>query len=346
MSVLSTHPLIEALGVSVEFDGSRSLSGSHLPALRAVAGVDLTIARGQVVGLVGESGSGKTTLGRTLIGLEKPADGRVRFDGKPIDDMPAGELRLLRQRMQMILQDSAASLSPRLTVRQLLEEVYDIRATPLEGRRPVEELLSMVELGLEHAIKYPHELSGGQAKRISIARALAMEPDFIVADEPTAGLDVSAVAATVNLLMRLREELGLSLLVVTHDVDVVAYMADVIAVMYLGRIVEQGPAVEIVTAPRHPYTRSLLAAVRRPGQRHYAPPIRGDIPSPRFPPPGCRFHTRCPNVRSLCSQKEPALELNEGHAVACHFWRDIARNSSAAPDIRNLKQQGEWSWKA
>jgi peptide/nickel transport system ATP-binding protein len=228
--------------------------------------------------------------------------------------------------MQMIPQDAAASLSPRLRVVQLLEEVYDIRGTPRDARRSPQELLAMVELGPEHVQKFPHELSGGQAKRISIARALAMQPEFIVADEPTSGLDVSAVAAIVNLLLRLRSQFGLSFLLITHDLEVVAYMADVLVVLYLGKVVETGPAAAMAEAPLHPYTRCLLEAVRHPGdQRAGKLTIRGDIPSPRFPPTGCSFHNRCPFAQPVCSDREPVLEgPNAEHRAACHFWREIA----------------------
>lgn len=327
-------PLMEARGVSTHFGGTSpgiwAALRPAIPILRAVDGVDLAIRRGQTVGLVGESGSGKTTLGRTILGLERPSLGEVRFGGEDIGKLDAHALRRLRQRMQMIPQDAAASLSPRLRVAQLLDEVYDIRGTPKAARRSPADLLAMVELGPEHAGKYPHELSGGQAKRVSIARALAMEPEFIVADEPTSGLDVSAVAAIVNLLVRLRAELNLSYLLITHDLDVVAYMADIVAVMYLGKVVEIGPAEDLADRPLHPYTQSLLAAVVRPGEeKRPRLAVRGDIPSPRHPPSGCRFHTRCPFAQPLCQTQEPPLEASASpeHRTACHFWREIASGS-------------------
>jgi oligopeptide/dipeptide ABC transporter ATP-binding protein len=216
----------------------------------------------------------------------------------------------------------------------LLEEVYDIRGAPPEGARSPQELLAAVGLGPEHLRKFPHELSGGQAKRVSIARALAMQPEFIVADEPTSGLDVSAVAAIVNLLLRLRSEFDLSFLLITHDLDVVATMADVLVVLYLGKVVESGPAAAIAEAPRHPYTRSLLEAVRRPGiPRTGRLTIRGDMPSPRFPPAGCRFHTRCPFAQPVCSDREPVLEGSQSeHRAACHFWREI-RSGALLPVV-------------
>ncbi len=329
MSAPIHEPLVEARWLSTHFGAAPGpfarLFGSANPVLRAVDRVDLRIARGQIVGLVGESGSGKTTLGRTVLGLERPAAGEVRFAGTTISTLDRAAMRPLRRRLQMIPQDSAASLSPRMTVAQILDEVYAIRGVPKTGRRSAADLLAMVELGPEHAGKYPHQLSGGQAKRVAIARALSMEPDFIVADAPTYGLDVSAVAAIINLLVRLRGELGLSLLVITHDLDAVAYMADVIAVMYLGRIVESGPAEALVDAPRHPYTQALLASVARPGRaQSFAPRVRGEVPSPRSPPPGCRFHTRCLHARPRCRDVEPQLEADDGpRQTACHFWREI-----------------------
>jgi oligopeptide/dipeptide ABC transporter ATP-binding protein len=263
------------------------------------------------------------------LGLEQPTSGEVRFSGEAIGRLGTDRIRALRRRMQMIPQDAAASLSPRLRVAQLLDEVYDIRGVPRSVRRPPQALLAMVELGPEHLQKFPHELSGGQAKRISIARALAMEPEFIVADEPTSGLDVSAVAAIVNLLMRLRAELDLSFLLITHDLEVVSYMADVLVVLYLGKAVEIGPAAAMAEAPLHPYTRSLLDAVRHPGDRRTGKlAIRGDIPSPRFPPSGCSFHTRCPYAQPVCRDREPVLEgPSAEHRTTCHFWREIASGS-------------------
>ena len=283
--------------------------------------------RGQVVGIVGESGSGKSTLGRAILGVQPATEGRVWFDGKDIALLSRTEQRRLRGRVQLMPQDAMASLSPRFTVRRLLDEVQVLRQTPVRQQRSVEELLEMVELGPEHADKYPHELSGGQARRVSIARALAMEPDLIVADEVIAGLDVSAVAAVVNLLLRLRNEFDLSYLFITHDLDVVAYIADVIGVLYLGQMVELGRATDVIDRPKHPYTRALLSiGSRRKGAPRWR--IEGEPPSPANPPSGCRFRTRCPFVRPLCAEKEPMRERcgDHDHLAACHFWREIAES--------------------
>ncbi len=330
--------LVEVRGLRTYFGAQPSplqrILGTAEPPVRAVDDVDLSVARGQVVGLVGESGSGKSTLGRSILGLERPLSGRVTFDGEDVWSVSRRRLRQLRPRMQMILQDASASLSPRLRVEQLLQEAYAIKGTPPVARRSVADLLALVELGDEHARKYPHELSGGQARRVSIARALAMEPDFLVADEPTAGLDVSTVGAIVNLLARLQEELGLSYLLITHDLNIVGYLADVVAVMYLGKIVESGPATELFDAPRHPYTQALLGAVPEPGQKRQRKfLLAGEVPSPRAPPPGCRFHTRCRYAQSNCSEDTPPLEYaSPAHTVACHYWREIAARDAPPKD--------------
>lgn len=324
----SGDPLVDIRNLSVHFQGNRKKSlfqSEALSALRAVDGVSVAIGRGEIVGLVGESGSGKTTLARAILGLSPIAGGGVFLSGDDITRLPPGGGSSPRRRMQMIPQDAAASLSPRFKVFQLLQEAYDIAGRPEAERKSVTDLLAMVELGPEHADKYPHELSGGQARRVSIARALAMEPDLIVADEPTAGLDVSAVATIVNLLARLRQDHGLSYLFITHDLEIVAYLADVIAVMYLGKIVEIGPAEDVVDLPRHPYTRLLLQSIVRPGAARGAVfELKGDPPDPSNPPPGCRFHTRCHFARSECRTLEPLrLPAGENRETACHFWRDI-----------------------
>ena len=299
--------------------------------VRAVDGVDLAIARNEVVGLVGESGSGKTTLGRTILGLTAPTSGRVTFDGADITHAGRRDWRALRRRMQMIFQDPSASLSPRMRVSYLLAEPYRIHRTPQEDRYSVRELLEMVNLSAEQADKYPHELSGGQARRVGIARTLALRPEFIVADEPTSGLDVSAAAAILNLIQDLRREFNLTFLVITHNVNTLSFLADRIAVMYLGRIVESGPTREILTNPSHPYTRALLAAVPDidpdGANVELQDLLKGEIPSPRNPPSGCRFRTRCAHVRSEVCGTEPVLqEIAPGHEIACRRWPEIQQD--------------------
>lgn len=307
------------------------LRGRRPGALRAVDGVDLDIGRGEVVCLVGESGSGKTTLGRAALRLAPVTTGRVVFDGRDITGLRGRALRGLRPRMQLIPQDPLGSLSPRLRVRQLLTEPYRIHHVPADRRQPVAELLDMVELPPSMADKYPHELSGGQARRIGIARALALRPDFVVADEPTAGLDVSAAAKILSLLRLLRTTHGLTYLVITHNLRIVDYVADRLAVMYLGRLAEIGPARRVLDAPAHPYTRALLDSVPEPDPRIRHERGRlllpGEIPSPRNPPSGCTFHPRCQYAEpEVCTASAPPLaEVEADHTVTCHLWPEVAR---------------------
>jgi oligopeptide/dipeptide ABC transporter ATP-binding protein len=308
---------------------------THFGAVRAVDGVDLDIHRGETLGLVGESGSGKTTLARTLLRLADATSGEILFDDRDIARLRGRELRKLRRRVQMIFQDPYSSLSPRLRVSYLLTEPYTINKTPLSDRYSVSELLEMVELSPEQATKYPHELSGGQARRVGIARALALQPEFLVADEPTSGLDVSAAAAILNLMKDLGTRLELTYLVITHNLNVVGYVADRIAVMYLGQLAEVGPAERVLDAPAHPYTRALLSAISEPEPRGRADERRlllpGEIPSPQNPPPGCRFHTRCPYAEDRSREEEPALEeIEPGHLVACHFWEKVRADVGGA----------------
>ncbi len=327
---MSAQELVRLRDLRTYFHDKRGLAAQVLRhergAVHAVDGVDLEIPRGQIVGLVGESGSGKTTLGRTIVGLQRPTAGEVVFDGRDLGRASRAELRRLRRRMQMIFQEPHASLSPRYRVVSLLLEPYRIHGIPPEERSSIWELLEMVELSSDIASHFPHQLSGGQARRVGIARALALHPEFVVADEPTSGLDASAAAAVLNLIRGLRERLGLTYLVITHDLNVVGYLADTIAVMYLGRIVEIGPAERIYESPAHPYTQALLSALPEPGdgrvERRLLLP--GEIPSPRRPPSGCRFHTRCAFAQERSRLEQPQLEQTEpGHLVACHFWREV-----------------------
>lgn len=331
--------LVRATGLEVHFADRPSLMDRirrrPLGAVRAVDGVDVEIRRGEIVGLVGESGSGKTTLARTLLGLERPTAGTVTYDGQDLTTMSNSGLRNLRRRMQMIFQDAQASLSPRRRVGQLLTEPYLIHGIPEEDRIPVPELLEMVQLDPSQATKYPHELSGGQARRVNIARALALRPEFIVADEPSAGLDVSAAASVLNLMKDLAGELGLTYLIVSHDLNLIGYIADRIALMYLGTIVESGNTTQVFDNAAHPYTQSLLDVVPVPDPDRIAPELRlllpGEIPSPKSPPSGCRFHTRCRFARPDPCLSVPALApVDEGQFAACHLWEEIARDPEAA----------------
>jgi peptide/nickel transport system ATP-binding protein len=318
---------IDALHVHYELRGgfARRARGRPREVLRAVDGVDLTIAQGERLGLVGESGCGKSTLGRAIVGLEPPASGSLRFRGVPL----TGERgRAQRRRIQMVFQDPYSSLNPRMTVRQTLAEL--LRAHRMVPKDAIDarcrELLELVGLGARALDAHPRQFSGGQRQRVAIARALALEPELLVADEPVSALDVSVQATVLNLLDELRARLGLTVLLIAHNMAVVRHVSDRVAVMYLGRIVETAPTDELFTNPRHPYTRGLLTAVPRlvPGRASTSEGVAGDPPSPIELPTGCRFHPRCPLAQEpLCSTEDPALE--EGlprHFAACHFaWR-------------------------
>lgn len=331
-------PLLTARAVTKQFAARRSIWDRirqvEPSPVRAVDRVDLDLRRGEIVGLVGESGSGKTTLALTLMRLTDATSGWIEFDGADLRSLDRRALRRVRSRMQMVLQDPIGSLSPRMRVSQLLAEPYLINGQPVPDGR-VHELLEMVGLSGELAGKFPYQLSGGQARRVSIARALALEPALIVADEPTSGLDVSAAAGVLSLMGELRDRLGVAYMIITHDLNVVGQVADRIAVMYLGQIVETGTVAQIFEDPVHPYTQGLLAAVptiRGAGNATAVP--RGEMPSPRRPPSGCRFHTRCPLAIETCTATVPTFDpVEEGHRVACHRSADARsqRPVSQAP---------------
>jgi peptide/nickel transport system ATP-binding protein len=310
----------------------------HIGNIRAVDGVTLEIRRGETLGLVGESGCGKSTVGRAILRLYKPTDGRIEFDGQDITDLGDGDLRPLRRQMQMVFQDPFASLNPRHSVARIVGE--PIRAHGLASRRAaaaqVRELLQIVGLPADAATRYPHEFSGGQRQRIGLARALSVNPDFIVADEPVSALDVSIQAQIINLLERLQDEFDLTYLFIAHDLAVVRHISDRIAVMYLGVVVEVSPADELYENPLHPYTISLLSAVPIPDPevelKRKPVLLAGDLPSPANPPTACRFHTRCPYVQpTRCRDETPELrKLGEGHTVACH-WAEQIRSGEIKP---------------
>jgi oligopeptide/dipeptide ABC transporter ATP-binding protein len=311
------------------------LSRRHTGQVQAVDGVSFDVVRGETLGLVGESGSGKSTLARTILGLIPATSGSVTLDGREVLTLRRRQWRPVRRRMQMIFQDPHSSLSPRFRVSFLLNEPYVVHHVPQQERSTVDELLEMVGLSDEQADKYPHELSGGQARRVSIARALALHPDLLLADEPTAGLDVSAAASILNLMKDLARRLGLTYVLITHDLNVVGYCADRIAVMYVGQLVELGPAELILGRPKHPYTHALLSCAPVPdphlNQGHLDNVLGGEIPSPHDPPSGCRFHPRCAYADGLCEEQVPELEeLGGGELVACHHWRHIDFDDAAA----------------
>jgi oligopeptide transport system ATP-binding protein len=295
-------------------------------AVRAVDGLSFTIRKGETLGLVGESGCGKSTTGRAILQLYRPTSGTVQFEGVELTRLKGEALRKMRRQVQMIFQDPYASLNPRMTVGSIIGEPLDIHglARGREKQQRVEELLRVVGLNPYFANRYPHEFSGGQRQRIGIARALAVNPSFIVCDEPISALDVSIQAQIINLLEELQDEFGLTYLFIAHDLSVVRHISDRIAVMYLGKIVELADRLELYEQPLHPYTKALLSAVPIPDptieRKRERIILTGDVPSPVNPPPGCRFHTRCPLADTICREQEPEFrEVTPGHWAACHF---------------------------
>ncbi len=328
-------PLLEVENLAKHYPVKRGLiMAKTVGVVRAVDGVSFSLQRGETLALVGESGCGKSTTARLVLRLIEPSAGIVRFEGSDITEMGGHPLRRLRRRMQIVFQDPFASLNPRMTVGDILEEpliVHEIGDRDSRRAR-VNELLGLVGLAEYHAQRYPHEFSGGQRQRIGIARALAVEPALVVCDEPVSALDVSIQAQVVNLLKDLQARLGLSYLFIAHDLAVVKHMADRVAVMYLGKIVEIAPKDALFANPRHPYTRTLLAAIPRPDpHRRGGKQIPGgDVPSPMDPPDGCRFHTRCPFVQDRCRVEEPALRsMESGHFAACHFAETLPPAAAA-----------------
>lgn len=322
-----TEPLVEIRNLTKTYAVAGGLlarlTGSGPKRLDAVADASFSISSGEILSLVGESGSGKTTLGRSILRLVEPTSGAVFFKGRDLMALPRSEMTAMRREMQMVFQDPYSSLNPRMSTGAMLREVLQVHdiATGKAAEARIRELLSLVGLPESAADKYPSRFSGGQRQRLGVARALAVDPSFIVADEPVSAVDVSVQAQIMNLLIDLRDKLGLTILLITHDLSVVRYVSSRVGVMYLGRIVELAPRERIFAAPRHPYTQALLRAAPRPDPRRRSSEaaIRGEPPSPLDPPPGCAFHTRCPLADARCRSDRPDLKDIGGHSVACHY---------------------------
>jgi oligopeptide/dipeptide ABC transporter ATP-binding protein len=325
-STATSTTLIEVKGLKVHFPIKGGLFNRTVARVKAVDGVDLTIRRGETLGLVGESGCGKSTTGRAILQLIKPTAGSVKLNGVELTKLPPSELRKKRAEMQMIFQDPFGSLDPRFTVGQIIAEPLENfkRGSSREIREQVAHLLEVVGLNPYYVNRFPHEFSGGQRQRIGIARALALHPSFVVADEPVSALDVSIQAQVLNLLQDLQAQFGLTYLFVAHNLSVVKHISDRVAVMYLGRVVELTTSERLYEQPLHPYTQALLSAIPVPNPdveaRRQRIILEGDVPSPVNPPPGCNFHPRCWKAQQICRELTPQLEEKEpGHYAACHF---------------------------
>jgi peptide/nickel transport system ATP-binding protein len=326
--------MLAVTNLETHFPIRRGVLRRKVGAVRAVDGVSFAVDRGRTLGLVGESGCGKTTVGRSILRLIEPTAGSVTFAGRNLRSLSHRELQPLRRRMQIVFQDPYGSLNPRMTIRAILEEGLLIHrlGDRAERERRMAAALDRTGMPVAALARYPHEFSGGQRQRIAIARALVLEPEFIVLDEPVSALDVSIQAQVVNLLVELRKELGLTYLFISHDLSVVEYISDDVAVMYLGRLVEKAPATALYATPLHPYTHALFSAVPRvdPARRRGRIVLPGDVPSPANPPSGCRFHPRCPLAETICQEIDPPATHVGDHVVHCHVAaRELAQGDTA-----------------
>ncbi len=317
--------ILKAEKMQVYFPITKGVLARTVGYVQAVDGISFHLEHGETLGIVGESGCGKTTAGMALMGLTPPTGGKVWFEGKDMALLSRNEMNSLRRKMQLIFQDPYSSLNPRMTVNQILSDPMDVHSiyTGREREARLAFLLETVGLSPEHGRRYPHEFSGGQRQRIGIARALALDPEVLIGDEPVSALDVSIQAQIINLLMDLKKDFDLSLIVISHDLAVVEYLCDRILVMYLGKIIEEAPYADLYNSPKHPYTQALLSAapVSDPLAVKKRILLEGDVPSPIDPPSGCRFHTRCPQKMDICSQEEPYFSnMGDGHMVACHLY--------------------------
>ncbi|WP_226537169.1 ABC transporter ATP-binding protein [Fictibacillus halophilus] len=320
-----TQPLVKVENLKMHFPIKGGVLGKQVGEVKAVDGISFFIKKGETLGLVGESGCGKSTTGRMLLRLLEPTEGKIYFEGEDITKLSTNAMRKKRREMQMVFQDPFASLNPRHTVEKILEEPLIVHGVKdkAERKRRVKELLEVVGLSSWHAKRYPHQFSGGQRQRIGIARALAVNPKLIIADEPVSALDVSIQSQVLNLMQDLQKEFDLTYLFIAHDLGVVRHISDRVGVMYLGHIVELADSEKLYDNPKHPYTQALLSAVPIPDVEHQKDRVilQGDVPSPSNPPAGCPFHTRCPQAMENCASVKPVLkEVAEGHYAACHLY--------------------------
>ena len=344
---MSVTPILSLRDVTVSLGGQHRLLAPNIPPVRAVGGVTFDVFPGEIVGIVGEFGCGKTTLGRTILGLQRESAGEIRLDGAIVSDRPPREARRAREAIQYVHQDAAAALDPWWSIGRTLDEglvIHGVRDAAVRRMR-VDTVLQAVGLDPSMRPRYPHELSGGQLRRVALARILVLNPRIVVLDEPTSGLDMSVQATVLNLLLDLQRRLGLTYLFISHDLSVVRRLCNRVAIMYLGRIVEQAPAAEVFAHPLHPYTRALLAAAPtlEPAAARTRLPIRGDPPSATRIPPGCAFAGRCPHAEQACGESEQTLrEVEVGHAVACWKWEALPGNlARAAGEVEVRSTEGE-----